>query len=468
MGVATEALIPPAETTTQGYEYIHADGSVHRTETVEAARLICPVLGKMATEQANLLLEVAAIGQQKINNEPKGLEPNKSEKIILKEKTLSDKTADDARLETYSKIIPEAQTIDVGTAPENKAATTSMNVGAAITHKQTEASAASTETRPSVYELIVTPEVSTQNKVSDIIAQSEAHLEVEAHINTAEDTTSVDMEPLYYQDQDVKQLLPTAQDNIEQIGALPTEFKLSEIEEAAPLEAELLEMSALNNEQLATEYSEQETSADEPGKELVEVYDDFTNMLEISIALTEEIPMDSAENQAKTISSAIELNSTQELQMASEAATIATVVAEELQKQTKQEKEATAHLLGNITDTLQTITTLEVVNATPEIAKVERAELEVQIIVLFEQLGIEYESKDIKHFAAVLLNSKLKLMQLEEELPTKALNLESNGTREAKYSLPQMINNTTDDIERDIRRLMGVFALFHAYRQSIA
>lgn len=67
------------------YEYTHADGTVHHAENVEVARAACPVLGKMAVEKAELLLEVAAIGQQKMKEEqqkPKPEERPEAKKYI--------------------------------------------------------------------------------------------------------------------------------------------------------------------------------------------------------------------------------------------------------------------------------------------------------------------------------------------------------------------------------------------------
>lgn len=90
MGAATEALAQPVmqtqelpiEAASKSYEYAHADGTVHHAESAESARAACPVLGKMAVEQADLLLEVAALGQQKMKEEqakdqPKQYEPEK-------------------------------------------------------------------------------------------------------------------------------------------------------------------------------------------------------------------------------------------------------------------------------------------------------------------------------------------------------------------------------------------------------
>lgn len=75
---------PSIEANLRTYEYTHADGTVHHAENAETARAACPVLGKMAVEQADLLLEVAAIGQQKMKEEQVKEQPRQPEPEKIK------------------------------------------------------------------------------------------------------------------------------------------------------------------------------------------------------------------------------------------------------------------------------------------------------------------------------------------------------------------------------------------------
>lgn len=51
------------------YAYRRSDGTVETASSAEDAMRRCPVLGKMALEQANVLLELAALGQEKVEAE---------------------------------------------------------------------------------------------------------------------------------------------------------------------------------------------------------------------------------------------------------------------------------------------------------------------------------------------------------------------------------------------------------------
>ncbi len=55
--------------TSQGYTYIRADGTVEHAATVQEAMKHCSVLGEMSLEQANVMLELAAIGKAKLAQE---------------------------------------------------------------------------------------------------------------------------------------------------------------------------------------------------------------------------------------------------------------------------------------------------------------------------------------------------------------------------------------------------------------
>lgn len=79
-----EAVSPPpdnfAEAATHGYEYRRQDGTVEHAPNREAAIRLCPVLGEMAMndpEAANLLLDMASIGQDMMAEKAERAEPEK-------------------------------------------------------------------------------------------------------------------------------------------------------------------------------------------------------------------------------------------------------------------------------------------------------------------------------------------------------------------------------------------------------
>lgn len=72
-----------------GYTYQRADGTVERAMSAEDAIARCPVLGKLAIEapdQANILLELAAAGKEKIQAEEKQQKAQPEEKAKVEQK----------------------------------------------------------------------------------------------------------------------------------------------------------------------------------------------------------------------------------------------------------------------------------------------------------------------------------------------------------------------------------------------
>lgn|GEM_PF-5894029 len=128
MGTTAETLTQPSvqaqelivellvDSEQRTYEYTHADGTVHHAENAESARAACPVLGKMAVEQADLLLEVAALGQQKMaeqqvkeqSQQPEIVKPSKAEPERAKTKdVVQEKSAASLNIKPLPEVIQE-------------------------------------------------------------------------------------------------------------------------------------------------------------------------------------------------------------------------------------------------------------------------------------------------------------------------------------------------------------------------
>jgi hypothetical protein len=81
--MATETLTAAAASdaagTETGYIYQRADGTIERADNREEAFALCPVLGQLAIEdpaRAQMLLDLAAQGQEKIDSQPKDIQEN--------------------------------------------------------------------------------------------------------------------------------------------------------------------------------------------------------------------------------------------------------------------------------------------------------------------------------------------------------------------------------------------------------
>lgn len=70
-----------------GYVYTRADGTVEHARSAEEAFARCPVLGKLAIDQANILLELVAVGNAKMQQEEKLEipEPDEDETLVQNE-----------------------------------------------------------------------------------------------------------------------------------------------------------------------------------------------------------------------------------------------------------------------------------------------------------------------------------------------------------------------------------------------
>jgi hypothetical protein len=152
---------------------------------------------------------------------------------------------------------------------------------------------------------------------------------------------------------------------------------------------------------------------------------------------------------------------------------VAITVTQRLREITAEEKETAVPLVKNIAEAIQTISLLEAEEATPaEAVEKVRTELKELVVDLFEELAIDYKPEEIERFIAVLLRPDLQAVQPYAAEP-KEVDLEHNGTHEAKTHWPFAATSVLAAVEHDLRRILGSFALLSAqpssgYRQTTA
>lgn len=89
--------------TIQTFSRQHEDGEVFEAQSIEMARGMCPVLGKMSVEEAGLLLELEAMGKEQMDS-----------KLDQPEKAVAERSVIE-RVETVPKPDKKSATIDVAT-----------------------------------------------------------------------------------------------------------------------------------------------------------------------------------------------------------------------------------------------------------------------------------------------------------------------------------------------------------------
>src|ERR1017187_4035711 len=92
--VSNEANISPAEE----FVYQRKDGTVEVAANAEEAMRRCPVLGAMSVEQANVMLELSSIGNDKMEEEKqRRQEQARIDELATRTSTTSEETANERR-----------------------------------------------------------------------------------------------------------------------------------------------------------------------------------------------------------------------------------------------------------------------------------------------------------------------------------------------------------------------------------
>lgn len=453
----------------QGYEYRRQDGTVERAANREEAIKLCPVIGELAmrdAEAANLLLEMASIGQAEMS---KKAGRSESEKSKLTEST--------AKLEEHLKP----------TDPTKERPAKGMET------MRAEVMAGTSAARPQrqVHEAVIQQIADTMEQLDtlphdkdDKEREAEAgrqadHPVQEQQIHEATQVIITDERAVIVTEpQPVASEARIERTTTEVVGVTsPGEPALSRerrpvikpVANEAPLDNQPTEavnptIELTDNTPVAAELApdiepaESIRRANEVDKEPLRIYEDFAEALQLLATLPVEQPAAEPEN---GLSAVYEIGATDnvEVQEIQTVPDIATTTAERLSELEDEDKEAVALVLEGIVETVHVIKAFEVEAAKPEVIEAMQVELEVLMIVLFSQIGVNYETEDVKDFTALLLRSDFQPSKPIAKIDDTA-DLERNGTREAKPSFSQRISSLSSAKDKT-QHLLGQLILFY-------
>ncbi len=460
-GMAEEVIVPPlepeitalldneaAQTAAQSYEYTRQDGTVEHAANRDEAIKLCPVLGKLATkdpEAANLLLEIAAIGQAKMTEKAEGkpepleqTEPGakseKPNKSVEPSKTRPIEKAEILRART----IPAEEVIHPKDSQEIAVHEVSAIEGPAKTVSEPDKLDTS---RPKRVVAPAEPERPIQHEKRFAVKQEQVEPKTVSAIDTVQPNASVSHD---------KERLEPEQEEAIRINE-PSEIEPVTIE-PSPSSSKLVEIVP------DIEHIESPRWADEVGKEPLQIYEEFSQTLQLLIVSSNKQVTTEFEDKPATID-ATELSTSEESEIEALPA-IAVTVARCLVELDGEDKQATALVLSNIVTKLDVMTALVGDDEVePEVIETVQAELDELVAVLFEQLSIEYTVEDIAGFVAVLLSSDFQPPPPAAS-DTGQVDLEHDGTREAKLHFWQFTGGLTD-IEGKIQHLLGQLILHY-------
>jgi uncharacterized protein YktA (UPF0223 family) len=194
-------------------------------------------------------------------------------------------------------------------------------------------------------------------------------------------------------------------------------------------------------------------------QEPIKIYDGFSKALQAVIATPEKVI---------TFAETTDLNEpvilAEAIQELTPPPVIATAVVEQLATLEFEEKEAIAPLLQKILKTTRTFTELSTAGTEPKIFESTQAEVRELIITLFNKLNVTYESEDIEHFIAILLQPDFQPSELEEPM---LVDLQDKGTHEAKLPWAQFVDSGLADIQETGKRLLGKLVLLSTTHRTV-
>lgn len=516
---------------TQGFRYVRKDGTVEYAASPEEVFKRCSVLGELAMKDpdaANLLLDVASIGQNKIIEEKRS-KPKVSQ--LTEPAAKSPKTVDmvpgrpkpgtdegDAmtprprvqRLEPIETTKRELIELSAR-ASEHDLTVTEEARQESITEKS-QKNAKPTTIRARTYETVVRKK------------PAKREVKVPAQTNSTEDVvqTATKRVQTTMRAQPKRKISPTP--SVQRLEAserrpnrpkhkLPTKVAkgagpAAEVREAkkinkeAPARAD--EAAVHNTLFVEAKLETREISLAEPvvttnADTLLEPAESLHEAVE-QVAWAETIEQEPATEQASLglfdtfaeelrglitaeVSPAGDLNEQPGLAAAEQSANkseasnlqlesmpaIALAVAEQLEGLEPDQKAVVELTLQKIVEASHPVTILEAGAVRPEAEQVAVEQLKEQVAVLFEQLDLAYGPDDVDQFVKIV--SRLNLQPAapapapEPELPEEtATDLEHDGTREAKWRLSRLAGGLFST-EYAAEQLLGKLALRFARRQ---
>lgn len=482
-------LNPPAEPerARQGLEYTRRDGTVEYAANREEAIKLCPVLGKLAMndpETANLLLDIASMGQAKMaekdeppkpatdrahsTGEPKSSKPveqvktEREARVAHPTRTGTETMKESAQVQSSAEREPgirrpadsEAQK-PAKVAEQDKAVIPEVkNVFENVEHVEPGRGLQYEVAQP--VEEIAAPIIAVQSQpdVARVANQAFAHQPL---------TGGQILKPAEVQPVRRKQSEPAATDAHDtallyeqaDLGLEPTiKPEIAELTDEQAIEPADYELAD------ADKSPELVSSADELAEEPMENYEDFERSLQLLVALPAERPAPESEG-VMVNTDEHEPAGADEAQEVEAVPDIAVTVSERLAELGPEDKEVAAAIVADIVQTVHSVEVLD----TEEIAELETTKavqvaLEQRVDALFEKLGIEYQSDDVERFAAVLLRPDFQLPQPETVSEQIAVDLERDGTHEAKTHFVSTTAGLVADVENSLKRFLGTLVLF--------
>lgn len=487
--------------TAEGYSYTRADGTVEHALSPEDAIRRCPVLGKMTLEQANVLLEIAALGEEKLkqstptNNaetetqiEKSHFKPKSKEEVVVHSEKPINKEHTELDSATIEQIRPTPKDTHLESLPESIQAVTAKTTPGNVTSK------AIIEKRP--IQLAAEEhfrQVSDTNNHQLSISNAPA---IEAQTNqtpvaiiepiirpatTQETVATPDIsvnEPMNEID---KTALESTQPEQTYLRATKASTESDALETFLPTE----------NQELWDSHSVDEISNSEPQTNTKmptgQPQPELINELEKADFTKIEAEVDTADT-IKPIEREQELvldNFTQTLETILESSVVAPegkvneatdITKDSVNEYTKEQVESITPIVQLITNkigaigvsvrkdiapvvaeittlaiSLQSIDQYETEN-TPEL----ETRLELLCIKLFELLEIEQDDSNIRLFIQFITEEFIAF-----QVDNSSVDLEHDGTREAKVKLPALSHFVADE-KRQLKQILGRFTLTYS------
>lgn len=482
----------------EGYSYTRADGTVeHALSPADAIRR-CPVLGRMTLEQANVLLEIAALGEEKLkqstpqNNveaETKKEEnhltptPKKEEAVHIEEpinKTHAEihsvaieheqPTTKGPQLESLPDIV---QTLGAKAEEENinpvnivdkihtqmaeednfQQATTTYTPKVSISNtpdieaKTSQVSAINVDPiiRSTIQEAVVTPIILVQeptNEINETI--SDESQPEQAYLMEAESSSESDDQEVFMPSDDQQVLditYETTSPETQKNTSISSEQPQPElVNEAANSDFTKIEAEVETADTITPIRTEQEL-----------VLDNFTQTLEIIMESAIVAPEEKVNQVSNSNKDSINEYTKETVES---IPPIVRLIAEKIGAIEVSERKDIAPVVAEITNlaiSLQSIDQQETENS-PEL----EARLELLCIKLFEQLEIDLDEKNIRLFLQ-FINEEFVAYQTKYFL----VDLEHDGTREAKFKLPALSHFVADE-KHQLKQILGRLTLTYS------
>lgn len=513
-----------------GLEYVHSDGTVYQAEDVQKAREVCPVLGQMAVEQANLMVRIAALGQAKIRQQAEDRkEPVERQEANLVDTIVIEKTREDVRVEVAMQSTDAASEAPV-VLPASIVVKNETSVPAAEVRQQLltndmdvgrlAESIVESEERHRLYDgYDDKPELASLEFKAEVLTTNSDKLEQEWQILVETDSETVLSDASNSEHEKVVRADAVESPQMNNRLALLVKGKSVSAEIPKVVERldgdtlgsgsldnamELAEMSAVDSEDiesnevaerlmtmpaeqvwLSAEEAEESVRAKEgwsageeqatdlseqliePYTEIEEIYNGFTEVLE---QWTERFEREDSLVEAIVAGSQDLSDHPETGQLGPELTPFIKVVAERLVNTEPEITEAIAPITKYIIEAAHMLKTMEVEVVDPGAIAEAQEQLHQLCAKLLEAIGLEVDDVSIGQLAYIVTHSDFGIAG---DIPLSEVDLTRQGTHEAKrLDLSPIAGRSGSDAR--VERVIGVFVLFRlltagrSYPQTLA